>query len=198
MFVLQEGHNRKDQFPKGQILFRNFTKLSEKSLLDVLAQRNATRIRIAMNNSNIISLSEHLYFCEQLKADKTKLYTQVLLNDKFIGVMDLQHIDYKEKTYEPGCYFIEGISENVMIACSCAFSRVCLDLDIYYPRIVIKSSNLRSLMFNTMKLGNRVVSENEEFYILTNDFLNPALRSREEIIKNIETVTKGYKVVYEI
>lgn len=53
-------------------------------------------------------------------------------------------------------------------------------------------------MFNTMKLGNRVVSENEEFYILTNDFLNPALRSREEIIKNIETVTKGYKVVYEI
>lgn len=86
MFVLQEGHNRMDQFPKGQILFRNFTKLSEKSLLDVLAQRNATRIRIAMNNSNIISLSEHLYFCEQLKADKTKLYTQVLLMISLSGL----------------------------------------------------------------------------------------------------------------
>lgn len=178
--------------------FVNFTKLDKTELLKILEMRNLDSIRQKMTNSEKISVDHHLSFCEKLKGNKTNLYMQVLLNDKFVGVMDLQNMDFVKQTYEPGCYFVCNDRPDFIVHASAAISYVCLKLKVYYPNIFIKKDNLQALMFNTMKLKNRIVREDDDYYFLTNDCTNIKKRSLEEIYSDLDKLKTIYEMEFDI
>lgn len=183
---------------KKKLKFVNFTKLNKKELLEILNLRNSYRIRSKMTNSEPISEEDHLRFCYNLDNDSTKLYLKILLDDEFVGVFDIQDIDSKKHTYTPGMYFTGDDKSIIAVHCSSAVSYLCLKMDIYYPNILIKKDNLQSLMFNTMKLENRIVREDSDFYYLTNDFLNLTLRSKEEIYSDLAFLDDLYEMEFDI
>lgn len=183
---------------KQKIKYINFYKLSDEELKIILNERNSQRIREKMLNQNIISEDEHLSFCRSLENDKSKIYAEILLDDNFIGVVDAQSIDFSSGTYEPGSYFKENISEMVIRSALTGFCLFFLKNKLFYPHIRVRKDNLQALLFNTMKCEATIVSEDENVYYLTNDFLNPKIRSFEENKKLILDLTKEFELEFDL
>jgi len=73
---------------------KNFTKLSETKLLDILMVRNHPEIRKAMFSCKKISQSEHLSFVEKLHIDKSKQFFAIYQSDNLVGVIYFTNIDW--------------------------------------------------------------------------------------------------------
>lgn len=183
---------------KATLKFVNFTKLDDDALVEILEKRNLPNIREKMANSQVISKEEHLKFCHSLKTDKSKLYFKVLYNDEFVGVMDFQNIDYEKHSYEPGSYFFNEENTELAVHCSSAICYICLELGLYYPNIYVKKTNFQALMFNTMKLANSIIGEDEEYYYLTNSFVDVTKRSLDEINADLVWLESLYNLEFDV
>lgn len=69
----------------------NFTVLPKQQLLDVLRLRNDDRIRFFMNNTELISESDHFNFVNDLKERNDKSY--FLVSEKDIGSIGVVYFD---------------------------------------------------------------------------------------------------------
>src|SRR5574344_351431 len=167
---------------KPVLTFRNFTKLPQKDLLYILEKRNSPDIRNKMTNTTIISRENHLSFCKSLRNNPTKLYFAVYLNNAIIGVIDFQNINYDKHTYEPGSYFFDSPSIVRSHAVS-ASGFVRLEKKLYYPQIVVKKDNIQALLFNTMKMGAQIESEDENYYYLKSSVLDEKTPQSFDVMK---------------
>lgn len=183
---------------KQELKFTNFTKLNQEQLLFILSKRNSDEIRFNMTNTDIISEESHLKFCANLKNDDTKIYLAVFLDSKIIGVIDFQNIDREAHTYEPGSYFFDAPSilrSHAVIASN----YVCLINRLYYPNITVKKTNCQALIFNTMKMGCELVSEDDEYYYLTSKIVDGNDPKAIEKLKNdIESLKDKYDIVFDL
>ncbi len=166
---------------KKLLSFQNFTKLSDEALYEILEARNQPYIRKNMVNQDEISREEHLNFCRSLNDRQDCLYLRVSLDGKFIGVVDFTEIDNKTNKYVPGNYCLNDQETEKIWTYVCAETPfICIDRKLLYPKILVKKSNIKALMFNTMKLGCEVLSEDDEYYYLTNHWLSPQKRTLEQ------------------
>ncbi len=181
---------------KKSLKFVNFTNLNSSELLEILEKRNSKEIRSKMVNDKIISEREHLSFCNSLKNDNSKLYFKVLLDDVFVGVMDFNNIDYSNHTYEPGSYFFCENNREIATHAASAICYLNLKLKLYHPIIYVKKSNIKAIIFNSMKLKNRIVREDDEYLYFTNDFTNLEKRTEAEVRADLAYLNRIYNLEF--
>ncbi|GAV22548.1 UDP-4-amino-4,6-dideoxy-N-acetyl-beta-L-altrosamine N-acetyltransferase [Carboxydothermus pertinax] len=87
-----------------KIRFKSFLELTLEEKKLVLNWRNSDTLRKNMINDHIISFEEHLRWLEKLRERNDLKYWLVYLDDKPIGVLNLQKIDYEKKQAEWGIY----------------------------------------------------------------------------------------------
>ncbi|MBQ9275851.1 MAG: hypothetical protein IJ228_13685 [Succinivibrio sp.] len=182
---------------KPVLKYTNFTRLSEERLLFILQRRNEPAVRSRMINTAEIGVEEHLRFCASLREDKSRLYLLVSLDDWPKGVIDMTNIDYAAHTYEGGSYFFEhegNFSSDAVKGCAL----VNLRLGLYYPTLYIRKNNVQALMFSMMKLKQELVGEDEEFYRLTNTYLDPDTPLHEHVRRDLEYLRGKYELVVEL
>jgi|GEM_PF-1370235 hypothetical protein len=182
---------------KHQIKFVNFTRLPEAVLEMILEQRNRVEIRKHMVNSEIISLKDHLSFCESLKTDKTKLYFLICFDRQPVGVVDYVAINSSDHSYEPGIYFFAG-PERIHTDIDAAALKILLHYELYHPKIKVKKENTKALLYNLMKLGLEITREDDEYVYMTSHYLNPSSPSFKNIPLKLEKLAKRYELVYEL
>lgn len=179
------------------IKFKNFIHLDESELLFVLEKRNSDEIRNKMTNTDIISVEDHLKFCNSLKNDSTRLYYLIYLDDEPVGVADFQDINNENHTYEPGMYFFsEQSNQRTYITYALGYIRCMYKL--YYPFIRVRKDNPQALFFNTMKMGAKLEREDEDFYYLSEEKIPE--KDFETVIRNspsIQNLNEKYEVVIE-
>lgn len=90
-----------------KLYFKNFINLSEEEKVILLKLRNADYIRKNMYNTEIISLSSHFAWINNLKNREDCIYWAILKDDKIIGCIDLTGIDFNKKIAEWGFYIDE-------------------------------------------------------------------------------------------
>lgn len=86
------------------LTFKNFVKLTDEEKRLVLDWRNSDRIRLKMNNKEIISLEKHLTWLETLKNREDSIYYLCFVDDTPIGVFDFTNIDKDNKSCVGGAY----------------------------------------------------------------------------------------------
>ena len=181
---------------RDKLAFVNFTHLSQDLLLEILSHRNAPEIRSQMRNSDPISAEDHLRFCAGLKHSKSKFYFAVFLNDILIGVLDYRLLDAKDRIYESGAYFFDKPS-IVRVHAVLAAARVCVHYDLRLCKIAVKKDNIQALLFNTMKLGFEIETEDNDYYYLQQPELNlssPQCRAKYE--RTMSELARLYELSY--
>lgn len=102
--------DKKSIYHSGQYSYKNFILLDQDELLWILEWRNHPNIRKWMANSDLIKREDHLQFAANL-TDRNDVCYWLILKDKApIGVLNMIHINYENKSCEPGFY----LSPDVM------------------------------------------------------------------------------------
>ncbi len=183
---------------KQSLLFVNFINISKDIALQILEHRNAPEIREQMINSKSISLEDHLNFLEKLKHSKNLFYYAIFFNEKLIGVIDYVLLDEHARTYSPGYYFFDEPS-IVRTHAVLAASYILQQRELLHPQVVIKKSNLQSLLFNTMKCGMKIEREDEEYYYLCEEHpVNSAKEFVDRCKKCLDKLSEIYSLNYEL
>lgn len=186
---------------KINISFDNFIYLSEQSLKQILELRNSDEIRYKMANTNIISLEEHLSFCKKLKGDPTRLYIRVSVENEFLGVLTSVNNDFTNHTYVPGCYFSQSVLSKyrkLSVDIASVFSFLCYKLGLFYPMIYVRKDNPRAVFYNTMKLSNKIVKEDDTYYYMSNNCMDPTKQDDEVILKKFDYLFDKYNMSFNI
>lgn len=151
---------------KTNLSFINFNYLSDSVLLEILEHRNAKEIREQMRNTEIISKEEHFNFCKSLHNNNKLFYYAVFHDDKLIGVIDGIILDEVSRTFMPGCYFFDESSIVRTHACI-ASEYIWNKKNLSHSKLIIKKNNIKALIFDTLKLGYKIDSEDNEYYYLS-------------------------------
>lgn len=186
---------------KVNIAFDNFIYLSEQSLKQILELRNSDEIRNKMANTNIISLDEHFAFCQKLNGDPTKLYIRICVENEFLGVLSSVKNDTINHTYVPGCYFSKLVLskyKNISVDMSAAFSYICYNKGLFYPLIYVRKDNPQAIFYNTMKLSNRIVDEDNTYYYMLNNCTDPRLQDHETILRKFDYLFYKYNMSFNL
>lgn len=185
---------------KKLIEFINFTKLDSNVLKEILVHRNSDRIRKNMVSTELISEESHLNFCHNLKKDKNNLYFLVRDEQELIGVVDFKNIDHIRHTYEPGGYCISHNSDfpNLWGYVLSASTFICLKFKLYFPKILVKKDNHQALLFNTMKMGCILTDEDNEYYYLSNNYLDPKVNSEDKILGDLSYLTNIFDLRFDL
>lgn len=183
---------------KESLSFVNFAYLTEDVLLEILEHRNAPEIRMQMRNTEIISREDHLRFCKGLKDSNTRFYYAIYHNDKLIGVIDYKLLDEVNRTYESGSYFFDEPSV-VRTHANLAGIYICLEKKLYIPKNIVRKNNIQSLLFNTMKLGMSIESEDEEYYHLSAPSLEQnSKESKDNYTKVMNKLHDRYELTFKL
>jgi len=75
------------------VSFKNFIKLNNNEIIEVLNWRNHEQVRSMMISKEIISINDHIQFIEKLKKTNEKVYWVAIFKGKLIGVVDLYNIN---------------------------------------------------------------------------------------------------------
>ena len=97
--------------------YKNFVNLTDEELLMILQWRNHPKIRKCMNNTELIPVNSHLFYCHNLK-NREDVYWLIKKEDQPIGVLNIIDIDYDKGICEPGFYLapdIMGRGESVFV-----------------------------------------------------------------------------------
>lgn len=151
---------------KTSLSFINFNYLSEEVLLAILDHRNAKEIREQMRNTEIISKEEHLNFCKKLHNNNKLFYYAVFHEDKLIGVSDCIILDEVSRTFMSGCYFFDNSSIVRTHACIAA-RYIWEKKNLLHHKVIVRKNNIKALIFDTLKLGYKIDSEDNEYYYLS-------------------------------
>ncbi len=99
----------------GEVKFANFINLSDNEKEMIRNWRNSDEIRKWMFTDHIISKEDHLNFIENLRKDGANFYWMVIADDKPIGVVSFQKVDFKNRSGYLGIYSTEkGIGRLIM------------------------------------------------------------------------------------
>ena len=127
---------------KNKIELINFIGASLEEKKMILEWRNHPNIRKWMYNQKEISLDSHLNFIELLKNLKDKIYFLVKMDEKYIGVIYFNNIDYKDKSI----YF--GLYSNPKIT---GIGKILLKIIIDYAFNILNMNTLKLEVFETNK-----------------------------------------------
>ena len=164
LFNMEKNDNKKTL-----ISFVNFVHLSEEELRIVHYWRNLDYIRIWMDNSDPISIEEHLAFCSSLKTREDKKYFMIFVDNCPCGVYDLTNIDYKSATAEVGIYIINEFS-HYSSAISLMVNGIINHLGIKKLLANVKKDNERALVYNIIKLKAHILGEDEKKVYIYYDY----------------------------
>ena len=84
--------------------------LRDDALRQILDWRNHESVRPWMDNTTLITWSEHRSFCSRLAETNDRIYLRVDLNEEPIGVINLVEIDRSTATAELGLYRVPNVS----------------------------------------------------------------------------------------
>lgn len=122
------------------IKLKNFVELNNNEKLMVLSWRNDKSIRKWMYNSQIISESNHLNFIDKLENNKNNMYFLVYKDNKNLGVIYFNSIDYRNQS----CYF--GLYANPFEKIA-GVGRILEEVCIKYTFEVLKLTKLKLEVF---------------------------------------------------
>ena len=169
----------------GDVLkFKNFINLSNKEKVLVLEWRNSDRIRLKMNNSDIIRLEDHLKWVENLKDDKKSLYYLFEINNEPAGVFDYTEIE--NKVCVCGSYIGDekytgyGILLNYL-----GFEYAFEHLGIDRINISVLKSNERVYKMHKKIFKAELYGENEKEYLMYFDKNN----FKEDVLKYFDVAS---------
>ena len=93
-----------------KLRFKNFVNLTENEKLIILNWRNSDRVRLKMITQEPILQKQHFQWISSLKGRKDAFYFMVYLDDLPIGVVNIYHLDPRDKSAMWGYYMgDEGI-----------------------------------------------------------------------------------------
>ena len=152
----------------GDVLnFKNFINLSEEEKELVLQWRNSDRVRLRMNNSNIIELQDHMRWINGLKDNKETLYFLFEINGNPAGVFDYSQINNTDKTCVCGSYIGDenylgyGILLNYF-----GFEYAFSQLDTERINISVLKSNKRVFEMHKNIFNAKLYRENDKEYFM--------------------------------
>ena len=141
-------------FTIGDISFKNYIDCSEEELLNILHYRNLDGIAKWMNNTDIISQSQHFSFVEALKTSSTKLYFCVSYQNKYVGSIYI--IKKTTDTWERGLYVIpEFQGSGLTSTIEEAFMDKARNAGIKTITAEVKENNIPSIKYHE-KMGYKI------------------------------------------
>lgn len=149
---------RKERIEK--LTFTNFTLLNDRELLTILEWRNRPEIRQRMTHAESITPEAHLSFCKTLLKREDLLYLRIDVNGIPCGV-STSRFNFQNAVIEPGVYYV---------AYPYAAAKVGMVLSYVYEaygmrevRSAVKKDNAQAVLFNALKTGSTVLSEDEDY-----------------------------------
>lgn len=127
--------------------FNQITKLTQAEQLQILDWRNSENVRACMLNQDIISVEDHLSYCENLKKNKSTLFFQVSVNRIPCGIVNFTNLNEENKTGEYGIYLVDktkNIGVNVGRLAVYYFFEF---LHFFNLKIRVLSSNRRAILY---------------------------------------------------
>lgn len=125
----------------------SFSDLAEDQIALVLEMRNDERVRPWLVTDHVIQRDEHEKFLSNLREDQKNCYFMVYRNDRCMGVVSLNRIDYKNRHSYLGLYANPFLDEagkgRHLISC---LKFLCFEVaDLHSLRLEVIESNHRAL-----------------------------------------------------
>ncbi|MGM9774618.1 MAG: GNAT family N-acetyltransferase [Candidatus Egerieousia sp.] len=141
----------------GRYSYVNFCQLSRDEVLAILNWRNNPNIRKCMNNTECISVEEHLAFCKSLQDRTDKYYWLILKRNEPVGVLNIIDVDENLGTCEPGFYLAPsamGKGESIFLLSN---YKTFLLKELNFKGLIGHNyyDNMQAFMF-TMFFGGRI------------------------------------------
>lgn len=158
------------------LIFKDYAKLNEKELMDILHLRNQKGIRENMINSDIISFEDHKNWVKSLHSQIDKKYFAIISEKEILG--SLSFVTENEKT-NWGVFFKEEVSPFISSASTFIFLEYLFSNKLKEISSCVKKTNLKALSFNK-NFGFRIYEEDEDYYYLNlkNSFWEEYKKSR--------------------
>lgn len=174
-----------------KIIFKDYIKLNEKELMDILNLRNQRNIRENMIGSEIISLENHLSWIKTLEKSDNKRYFAIDFENEIVG--SLSFVKNKEEV-SWGVFFKNEInpfvsSTSTFIFLNFLFFDICEN--IYSS---VKKENLKALSFNK-NFGFELYKEDENYFYLELEKQKWENRKNSKLLKPIKNYLD--KIDYE-
>ena len=156
------------------IKFKNFINLTDTEKLLVLRWRNSDRVRLKMNNNEIINLENHMKWIANLQKVSDSLYFLFEVDTKPVGVFD--YINCTTKTCECGSYIGDEEYKGYGIILNYyGFEYAFKNLGVDRINISVLKSNKRvyqmhKMIFNACDDGDD--ENNYHLYLDKNNFLS--------------------------
>jgi len=163
----------KENFAFNGILLKSFTNVSTEETEVIRECRNDERVRKWMYSDEIISQEEHFSFIENLKKDNKNFYWVVYKDEKFIGVISLNNINYKNKNAYLSIYsnpFCELKNKgNLLINC---LKRLAFDIfELHSLKLEVIENNKKGIEFYK-NIGFEEEGELKEFVFKDDKWIN--------------------------
>lgn len=147
----------------------------------ILEWRNSDRVRLVMNNKNIITWDEHVQWFSQLLQDETKEVFITEYNHQLFGVVSFINKSFSQGTCEWGFYV--GVPQ-VDVPLGKALAILALDYifeDFHLVRAEVLQTNSKSSLFH-LDLGFKKLYEkgNCIYYQLTK---HEWIKTRENLLR---------------
>lgn len=176
-----------------KIIFKDYIKLNEKELMDILNLRNQRNIRENMIGSEIISLENHLSWVKTLEKSDNKRYFAIDFENEIVG--SLSFVKNKEEV-SWGVFFKNEInpfvsSASTFVFLDFLFLNVCEELYSY-----VKKENLKAVSFNK-SFGFKVYKEDEEYFYLNLQKLSWEKHKNSKLLKPIKNYLDKIEYSFE-
>jgi len=165
--------NLKENFTFNGILLKNFTNASIEEKEMVRECRNNEGVRKWMYSDGVIYQEEHLNFIENLQKDNKNFYWIVYKDEKFIGVISLNNINFKNKNSYLGLYsnpFCKLKNKGYLLI-NCLKKLAFDTVELHSLKLEVIEENERSVDFY-MKIGFKEEGLLKEFVLKDGKWLN--------------------------
>lgn len=186
------------------LAIRNFTKLSDETLLYVLYFRNLEAIRLNMLNTDPISAERHLDYCHSLVNNTCRLMTLSSMDGHPMSVASINANQDWSKILDYGMYALGTLSPNqsasteqrvpVHVIDSIMLAHLGLIHELQEVNFQFKRSNTKSLYVNRKYLHTKITNESEEL-IFTSLLCSPNIESN---LQQIYDMCAKYQCCIEI
>lgn len=168
-----------------KFVFKNYIECNEDTQKVILECRNSPDIRKWMNNSEIISMENHLKFIESLTEADDRFYFAVFYKDYYIASIYI--VLNKDNQWERGLYTIPDNQGRGLTSKFETFFIYMLYTNMGIKELVaeVKFDNIRSIAYHE-KMGYSLISEDSKYkyYVLKKDSIQKLL-SKEYCLKYI-------------
>lgn len=136
-----------------ELMFKNFTKISDDEKHLILEWRNSERIREKMLHKEIISWEDHKRFIERLKDRTDCIYCLIYIDNVPVGVSSVTDIDQINNTCSGGMYIgdVDYLGYGIPI--------------LYYGyKYLFEKLGIKENVFDVLKTNKRVYKMHKEIF----------------------------------